>query len=193
MLIPEGYAQVNFIFSGFGVPQGAEVTFGLGLGETDDNPAEVAEAMHGVWTDTFLTVMTNAITFDETRVKFGPNDIGPFASFSGGDNGALTPNGSTPQVAILITKQTASGGRSGRGRMYVPGVTESDTDADGALQGPYLSAWQDAADDFLTNTVVAGYSPELLHGEDSPAPFPYPITSLSVSGTVATQRRRLRG
>lgn len=193
MLIPDGYAQVNFVFSGFGAPQGAECTFGLGLGETDDNPAEVAEQMATVWSDNFLAVQTNSITFDETRVKFGPNDIGPFASFSVGDVGGLTPSGIAPQVAILLTKQTASGGRSGRGRLFIPGGTESDIDADGSLQGPYLSAWQTAADNFLTDTVTSGYSPELLHGEESPAPFPYPVTSLVVSGTVATQRRRLRG
>lgn len=192
MLIPEQYGQVNWQFTGIGSPNGAEVTMGFGHGDFAGTIGDAAEALSGAFADTILTVMADGSTLSNTHVKYGPNDIGPFADFPSNIDGGLSVAQTTPQIAVLITKSTANGGRSGRGRMYVPAATETDTLPDGTLDGPYRTAWQTEADNLLEAMSDLQLGAELLHGEDSPAPFPYTITALVVSSRCATQRRRNR-
>lgn len=193
MLIPSGWAQVNWIFTGIGCPQGAEVTMGLDYASFPGTVPDAAEACHDAWEANVLPVQCDGVTLTNTRVKIGPNASGLFADFASSDNGGLSIAQQPPQVAILVNKVTGVGGRPGRGRMYIPGASDTDVDADGSLQTPYLAAWQSALDDLRTDLIAADLEPSLLHGDSSPAPTPYAITQLQVAGLVATQRRRLRG
>src|SRR5215208_5990706 len=118
MLIPLGWAQVNWIFTGVGVPLGAEVTMGLDFSTFGGTVVDAAEACHDAWASTILTVQCDGVTLTTTRVKMGPNETGLFAEFSSDDNGGLAIAEQPPQVSILINKLTGIGGRSGRGRMF---------------------------------------------------------------------------
>lgn len=104
---------------------------------------------------------------------------------AGGNGGAAM----TPQVCYLVRKTTELAGRSNRGRMYLPGVTEVEVDPSGlvspAISGDLTAALAAWVADMATHDAI----PVLLHNS---LEAPTEISSLQVETVVATQRRRLR-
>jgi hypothetical protein len=104
--------------------------------------------------------------------------------------GTNSGGGAAPNLAYLVRKTTDQGGRAGRGRMYIPGLEETDVDAAGNLVGGIIATGNtvigDMINDFSTNDVPL----RLLH--NNPALTPGVITGLALQLKCATQRRRLR-
>lgn len=188
MIIPVGYAQVNFRFDGFAIPTGAEVALGCVLGGEDD-PVVIATGYKNAWLASFTEAQTDETNFKEVLVKFGPNIDGISTVLPVGVVGGRDVLSESPNVAILVQKRTGTGGRKGLGRMFVPGLDQDDVTGAGQLTSTALALWQAKADEFLGHAAIAAFPPVLLHAEAGP---PAPITDLVVSQTVATQRRRLR-
>lgn len=97
-------------------------------------------------------------------------------------------------VAVLIRKNTAIGGRLGKGRMFISGVINGDATDAGVLTTTARNNWDTAAAAFLA---LVDDDPQLVlfHDVDSSNPFfgeGTPVTSLTTQSTLATQRRRLR-
>jgi len=99
-----------------------------------------------------------------------------------------------PNVAALVQKRTAQGGRHGRGRFYLPwvlnvgGINEAGIIATAdfnALQ-TNVTAWLTAQTGGNVDLVVNAMYP------GAPTTVPFAITSMPVQNPVATQRRRLR-
>lgn len=104
-------------------------------------------------------------------------------------------NAAPSQVCGLIKKKTATVGRRGRGRMYVPFPAQEAAAADDTVATAYDDALQDLAvaldtiqevDPFGSTSLV--FEPCLIF-RDSPAGV-LPITSHIPRGGFATQRRR---
>lgn len=98
----------------------------------------------------------------------------------------------SPQVAVLVRKITAAGGRRNRGRMYWPGVSRTSVFSDGRLSSTELASFNTTVATLKSNLVALAQVADLvvLH---SSAPFtPTVITDLDVHPFVATQRRRLK-
>lgn len=135
------------------------------------------------------------------------------------DGGGNTSLGMPPNVAYLVEKRTSLGGRRGVGRMYVPGVPETNVDDAGNIVGTSLSGINTQLTEMLAGLLGAAtgsytglaVTPVLLHSNSSTttrttAPgsvtitrtegaaggSPTPITQLQLDPKVATQRRRLR-
>lgn len=131
------------------------------------------------------------------RQEDGSNEILTHTSVS--VRMGLGSSNSLPQnTAVLIRKNTARGGRQGKGRLYFPGVPEGNVDNIGNIASATRALWQGAADSFLFNLQNTGEPgegmddpmiPLLLHND---LDDPDVITSLTVMPVVATQRRRLR-
>lgn len=192
MLIPDGFAQANFFFSGPNCPTGAQCTLGLDVTSGEPSPSSVAELVVTAFEANILKALNVSVTFDQVLVKFGPTDIGPSAVALSGMAGTLTGVPGVPNAAYLIHKITNMGGRAGRGRMYLPGLSEGEVDQDGTLAGTgedVISGW---FDDFGDQLALGNLTPVLLHNEGSPITTPTPIVQFICDGTVATQRRRLR-
>jgi hypothetical protein len=104
-----------------------------------------------------------------------------------GNAGAST----SPQVALLIEKRSAVGGRKNRGRMYIPGIPEAGVSPAGNLETGYAAAvTSDVADLFGDLVTVDGVDNLVIfHGTSL---TPTHISSLTLDPQVATQRRRLR-
>lgn len=190
MIIPVGYAQVNLKFEGASVPTGAEMTFGL----TDlggDQPIEVAAAVETAW-DVANMGQFQAVTIAlrNILVKFGPNEDGPSAELGVNYPGTVAGAGVAPSECALIKKITLAGGRKNRGRMFMPGLRDTDIDQSGSLDGNVQSDLQDSWVAFKTSLEGATYTMTLLH--TNPADTPTEITTLEVDSVSATQRRRLR-
>ena len=194
MIIPSGFAQANLRWSGSAAPQGAEVTLGLDIDLYGSSPTTAAQQVGDLFMaqaiDNFIT---QNLTLDEVEVKFGPNSTGPSGLYL--VNGAMTgpASNSPPQVAWLVRKVTGFGGRTGRGRMFLPGVPEGYVDNDGSVVGANASLLTDEPEAWRIALAGVGLIPTLLHGPNSPVSSPIPITEFVVDPRTATQRRRLRG
>lgn len=102
------------------------------------------------------------------------------------------PTALPPNCALLVRKITASGGRRGRGRFYLPGVIEAYADGAGLIDSGTIAILQTNAGTMLSNLLLDADIAQvvLLH---STAPFtPTVITNFVVQNRLATQRRRLR-
>lgn len=189
MIIPIGYAQVNFIGSGTGYARGWQVAIGVenGLGL---NPAAIANAAGTCWADNISPVQSNQCALTQVLAKVGPNDTGLASYQSISEDGGVASQAQSSQSAVLVKKTTTHGGRHGQGRMFMPGSTESQSDGGGLLTTAALTAWQAALDGFLSDLAAADIPMYLLHATDTPGP--YEVTDLVVQQLFASQRRRIR-
>lgn len=190
-VIPTGFGQANFRFTGPGAPTGAEVTLGF-ENSGDQFASDICDLLIANWVATILTEQCNQVELSSVYVKLGPNTTGAFAEVADGTAGSIVSASEVPNVALLVSKTTAQGGRQGRGRMFIPGVRESDFDSSGLMSPTDVAGWQTDLDSFKTNLDGDLLGPVLLRSESSPPGSPIPVTSFAVSGKAATQRRRLR-
>lgn len=192
MTIPVGFAQATHFFTGNPVPLGAAITYGVDLGGASPTPESVAEDLHGALATTVMGRLPQSLFLQSTLVKFGPDATGPSGTFSTAVGGSLAGDVAPPNVTWLVRKNTALGGRAGRGRLYLPGVPEELIDNGGVISATDVTAMQTEWDDFLIAVGAANLNMVVLHQPGSPLITPTPITSLQVEGRVATQRTRLR-
>lgn len=193
MNIPNDFAQVNLIFAGDGCPLGAECTFGVSVASFGGGPTEAAnEVIAQVDGNNLMDNLSDDIRLDRVLVKFGPNETGPSDEVSAGLGGGVSGECSAPNTTFLIRKITASGGRAGRGRMFLPGVAESAVTLGGNVVSPFASDNTSAWNAFRIDMNLADLPIVLLHGDGSPISTPTEVTSFLCDSKVATQRRRLR-
>ena len=155
----------------------------------DRNPAEdifVAAASE------LMQHLSDDVQLYAVAVKFGPDDLGPSAEYSGSVFGGDGNPALSSAVAYLVRKHTASGGRPNRGRFYLPGVTEAAVTASGEVDSLQQAAVEADVTSFVNAVIASLATPVLLHGPESPVTTPTPITSFTVDTYVATQRRRQR-
>lgn len=193
MEIPLGYAQVNFVFSGLSCPTGAECTLGVDVTGFAGSATDAADAVNAAWdTSNINTLQVVTCELAETRVKFGPTATGPTGINTDAISGADGSPGVSPNTAFLIHKVTAFGGRAGRGRLYLPGMDETQVndsgDIDGTLTDAMTGAWEVLRDELESADLRA----VLLHGPDSPLSGGTVITGFVCDGFAASQRRRMR-
>jgi hypothetical protein len=102
-----------------------------------------------------------------------------------------------PLTCALVRKRTAFAGKAQRGRLYFPGLTESDVDAEGVILGATRSTLQTAFNTWFANIGTYGnmmLAHSCFHEDNQPPCEPLPwtvVTSLEVDDVIATQRRRL--
>ena len=195
MIIPVGFAQVNMLFTGGALPRGAQVTFGVDLEDPGDDPTAVAN--HVILSATsadFMDSLVDDIVLSSVLVKFGPVATGPSVEVPCDIDGGASSSGVSPNVSLLVKKVTSAGGRSGRGRFYLPGAPESMVTDAGNIDSSAGSTLQGQLDSFLGTLATAGVPMVLLHADlSAPIDTPLPVTDLLLDGRAATQRRRLRG
>jgi len=191
-VIPSGYAQINWQFTGTSLPFGADVTLGVDISSYAGTATDAAGDAHQAWVDNIIPRQVNTVTLSNTHVKFGPNSTGPAGDAGTPTAGSGSNPGISPQVSALVHKTTLFGGHPGRGRMFVPGLSESDVNNAGTVDSGALGAWQTSVDGLLSDLGTALLIPVLLHGVGSPLSTPSTITDFTVDSKVATQRRRLR-
>jgi hypothetical protein len=175
-------------------------TLGLDvLGASAPNPAQVANLVSTAWLNSFPAAgLSSLYTFIGTAVTFGPQPgDGPSAedpTVSAGTASTSTNPPPTSNVALLVKKLTALGGRRNRGRMYLPAgyVSETNIDQNGFMSEATRVGYQTKIDAFLSALVTPAPSlvPVVLHSDV--ALEPTVISSFAFQRQVATQRRRMR-
>lgn len=193
MDIPVGYGQATLIFTGSNLPEGAAVTIGLEISGWGSSPTVAAGAIAADWAESNLgTSLGVGCNMTSVLVKFGPNETGPSGVFATTlDPGQGVPV-NNPGTCILVHKRTAFGGRSGRGRMYLPLPQDLGVNENGTLTTTYLTNLQSQVDAFANALENDALNPVLLHNPGAPLSVPTPITDWVVDSRIATQRRRNR-
>jgi hypothetical protein len=151
--------------------------------------------MNDAWNDNLKSLTSSAVTLTRSVIKLGPNATGPTYEASenivGTNGGSLAP----PNCAVLVKKITALGGREGRGRAYLPGISsisgslDSGGNFSGANATTVSNAMQALFDQMLADDLIGPVTPVVLHSASSD---PTQITSFVCEPKLATQRRRLR-
>jgi hypothetical protein len=137
-------------------------------------------------------VISSSYTIDSCLVKYGPNATGEAGVYSNPLAGTAAATSAGPNTSYLVRKNTGFGGRTGRGRLYLPGVTDTAYLEGGAILAATVTAVTNAFEALRTSLISVGIVPTLLHAPGSPVTLPRPITSFSCDSRAATQRRRLR-
>jgi hypothetical protein len=206
MTIPAGFGEVRHFYIGSGAPTGAQVTYGIddaGIIDIDD----WVEQVHAAWGAAMEDHMVQNVDLIRTECKFGPDEDGPTVEFVETIGGNILTAQAPPNLCFLIRKQTALGGRRGRGRMFLPGVAEADVDQAGNVSEARQTGLNASFGTFHAALVTLDSPMVLLHDpatvwalEDGQpvrvpvgvAPAPTVVTSLSAQAVAATQRRRMR-
>lgn len=189
LLIPPGFAQASLRWSLTGDPEVMISTVGIGVNGPGQTEADdLADAWIASWP---AANMFSQYTFLGVVLRVG-QDGGPpiIVEAPRSQVGTATGNPLPQNCTVLVRKSTSTGGRSGRGRMYLPpyGLSESFVDSKGMIEPATVAVLQTAVSAALFGTV----DPVLLHDEASPVTAPSPLSAVTVDTRIATQRRRLR-
>jgi len=189
MIIPTGYAHNVVLFDGSALPTGAAITFGV-KNNLAASASDIAEAVWNILHDfDFTTLFANTARLIGVRTKLGPNSTGPSAEFLAVDTGSRAGDPGNASSSVLVKKNSALGGREGRGRFFIPAISESDIGTGGVLTGGFQGVVQSVVDDILTNLGSSDIPMYLLHNSGT---TPTAVTALTVDARVANQRRRQR-
>lgn len=188
-VIPVGFAQANYRFTGASVPFGAEIVIGYDIsGFAGDAAAMGSQLSTDFNAEITAGLLGSGVNMSSILVKFGPNTTGASAVSTGtfiGTGGATA----SAATSVLATKVTALGGRHGRGRTYWPATPESQSDQGGTIAGGTVTSWQSDLNGWLAANAANDLIQVLLHSD---ATAPTTITGYVVSARLATQRRRQR-
>lgn len=191
--IPPGWAEVWIGFTLGTDPEQMYSAIGVNLAAGEGATLVNANLLLDTGNASLRPAVTDDYLIGAGHVIFGQD---------GGDiriDGSTTPAAGTntgtslPQnCAMLVRKLTSTGGRRGRGRMFIPGINNDDVNTNGDLASAYRTLAQTALDDFMSDLVGLAIVDELVLFHDSEPFTPSVITSLEVQPTLATQRRRMR-
>ena len=149
------------------------------------------DAMSTTWNTNIKAGSSSSITLVRTQATYNDGtheyNLLHAANIAGtGGTGLVTPN-----VAMLVKRNTGFAGRKNAGRMYWPWtLAEGNVDQLGVIDATTTAAWQTAFNAVFTAlTAISNTTPAILHADGS---LPTAVTSFTVENQVATQRRRLR-
>jgi hypothetical protein len=198
MPIPVGEKEATFVFTVLGNLHA--VTHAIGIKDTNiitpRTNIALANLMVANWSGAGAPYAAGNMPSEYTLNNVTVTEMtvtGPISAVSGsgviGSGGqAVVPINS----ALLVTKHTASGGRRNKGRMYMPPFLpgESQVDVNGNITVGSVGVIQGQIAVAVAADLADLIEYQLYHQSGSPTPTP--ITSLTVAGQMATQRRRMR-
>jgi len=192
-LIPPGFAAFSEEIIHAGSGRSAFVTGGVDVSSFGGDGEAAANATHGAFGELQGNLTSNA-TFVGATLRIGQDGGDPVVADSTAAPivGTLAGAVQSANSAVLVSKQTALGGRKGRGRFFFPwAVTENNVDPLGVIDAEHVAGLQTSMNDFLAAFASNGADLVLLHQDVVGAPAPTPVTSLSVQALIGSQRRRL--
>lgn len=149
--------------------------------------------MHGAWAQLRKCATADVVNTGFTVRSLTTNPIVWELPPSGTPGGSAGATRTVSAACTLIKWSTAHGGRSGKGRTFVPGLGANFVAAGGRTYGPTYNG-------DVVAPAIAGYLGLALWAGNGLKPAvvsfrngaAYPITSGSLAGTIGMQRRRMR-
>jgi hypothetical protein len=195
-----GFATCSYELKHATLARSSFLTFGIDPSGTDPSAVATSLRSHFFAASSLGSVLDSEVALIATHVSLG-TDGGEDITGIDPNPGNCTRSGSspTPNVAVLVHKRTARGGRRGRGRLYLPwACVPSDLSENGTILGTRVTTLQTAVTAWLTACSGGAGPVVILHrdslpGTEHPTPPgpPNVVTSMTVDPLVATQRRRL--
>lgn len=204
LVVPQQHAQVIHSFLTPGDPDPYAITYGVKI----TNPPvvaltenDLAEQLDNIFQTNLQAQISAPIGVAQTEIFWQqgavgePPAVGTYAGGWGGGNAGATSI--LPQnSAFLLHKRTNRAGRTGRGRLYLPGVPEGSVDNVGNVSPGTVTG---------LNTALASWVADILNASDfeymclfhdslgsAALVVPTPIASITCDPVIGTQRRRLR-
>lgn len=194
MEIPEGFANIRYIFTCDGVAD--PMSFGIGaqpdLGMSAEDAAILAyNNFSGVFISTPASMLLGW-TFVGTQVTKTVAGEPTIGEHSDPISGTTSSPGLVVNTGVLVRKLTAEGGRKHRGRMFIPpfNVQENQVTVAGQLDAAFVTSQSNAWTSVRLAHVTDNLPFYLLHSD--PVDTPTLITGFIAQGLAATQRRRMR-
>nr|CRY97708.1 hypothetical protein [uncultured prokaryote] len=197
--VPPGYAIASIkLTAGFGTPAFV-TTMGITLNDVFSELTDFADYVHGTYSGIFQSITSNDLVMEGVSLFLtGENGNGSIDSTNLTVPGTNTAESAMIAMSPVVQKRTGRFGRSGRGRMYLPGVLKTaDVDSGGRIDPAKVTQIQERADDWLDALRGVGgpgldsdVGPVLLHS--SPSVMPTPITKLTCQPIVGLTRGRIR-
>jgi len=106
-----------------------------------------------------------------------------------GNNGVGTGNPLPAQCTWVLSLRAATGGRRGRGRVYLPGIGEGDVDDSSKVSALYVSGQVADFTTFSIATAVVGWVPAVYSRTDGVVRV---VASIGGDRVIDTQRRRVQ-
>lgn len=198
--IPNLFAQVSIRLQHVSGSHVGAVVFGIADTDGLTDAVLTADKVTQNYLDTWGVLTDAGVAIGPTTIQVGVGSGAP-VSFVGtlSDEGAIATEVLPSNCAALVSKTTFTGGRRGRGRMFIPWtLAEGAVNEVGQISSTALANQQTAADDFLAALAAAGPSSDatpmfLLHNSEGETPpgSPSEVTALTVSPLIGSQRRRL--
>lgn len=168
-------------------------TLDIDAGFTVD-PEDLVEDVAGIFDAQLMTLTTDEWTHFRTTL---------YVPVTGGsipyiwDNAIPGPSGTptSAAVSLLLTKRTAVGGRRGKGRMFLCPPPNTQVNADGTVAAGFLATARTKAAAFLAGIVALDPTVQPVVHTRASGGLPSGntlITSMTIEGEVATQRKRQR-
>jgi hypothetical protein len=194
LTVQDGYANLHLQFNIPGDPEPMSTALGIQFdgspsgGEKGVISINALDAAHAALAGCVSSDYTLGPGFVDIGVTAGPNFTVEGDTVIDGASGA----DALPQnCSYLAKKVTLTGGRHGRGRMYIPGVPRSGVTDLGTLDSTLQGDFDDALTAMITNVLaVDGVQGLILFHENSDDPSD--IYNILGEHVIATQRRRLR-
>jgi len=191
MPLPPGYVESHTFFMLGTNPRPAEVVIGWRLTDPGMSQEQADALMEYIDGEMKLVVATD-VNFPGGYVLVG-NDGGSLRyDVTRDEDGTYSGSAASPQVAALVKKAGSLGGRSNRGRMFIPGIPEAQVEAGGRLNPTYRTQLQSEIEDLIGDLPSAAANVDamvILHQEGFD--LPTVVTNLTTDPVVATQKRRV--
>lgn len=190
MPVPLGFAAARIPFVHVSDPGTyGVVTFGV-FPNTLTDPVGLADDVFACYVATMHGRLDNSFRAGPVQLSIGTPSGDLTVEGANSAVGVRSDEMEAPNVALLIQKRTALGGRQNRGRFFWPFMlSQDDLSETGNLSGTALSDTQDEADAFLAALDAAEVPMVLFHRGSSDTTD---VNQLLVEPRAATQRRRLR-
>lgn len=191
LIIPDGFGQATLVFDFITGPSNPmNIVIGY-ENANDQSPFANATIINDEYESNVLvnSVISNNVMLLATEVLQNPGSAS--SEVSSGVTGNITLDSLPPQVAYLIHKETALGGRQHRGRIYQPGATVGNVLEGGTLHTAAITALNVGFTGWRVNLSSNSIPMVVLHS--SVGTTPTEVEALQADAICATQRRRLRG
>lgn len=188
----DGTRFIDWLWTGSALPQGAFARMGVFDDTFAGDPADEVDAIRTNWNESLNDEVHSAATVVFRLSEWQGGGLVVLADSTPLAGGAGSGDPLPPNVTYLMRKNTASGGRRNRGRMYIPAVPEANSNGGGDLTPTAATNFAADCTSFLEKMAADDLTLTLFRQNAADEFLMTAITSLVGEGRLATQRRRLR-
>lgn len=200
LLIPVGYAQVILPMRHALLARPAAITYGINVTAAAGDYVTAADDQVLAFINNWTSELDSQCTVGPATLRVGQDGGDPLAvEGSVTDVGEEAAAMSPPNCNLLVKKQSALGGRRGRGRCFIPWVLQDGAVSDvGQIDSTSLAVRQANADGWLADLSAGStgtYASPMYILHDSRGagtePAPSLVTALTCPSLIAVQNRRI--